>query len=518
MNNENEKNIIAQKDEESSVKQIDMNKNENLENNIDNKDKDIILEQKIEEDKNKNIIMKSKDDISIIDKKEEMLSLDDNNNNSIKRSLSFSKRDFLKERKSFSLKSNDILSLNSINNENENDDKVDNLDEINTDKKNQSKMKSRSLTLIGSDINVIKKRFEQPKTFFEQLSENPLYKKLVDMKNDTDNYLKNTVGKSGSASFIRSLVSQKKIRFCYDGFDLDLTYITKNIIAMSFPSTSIESIYRNKLEDVKKFFNTRHPKHYKIYNLCLERRYPKGTFYMQGYVPMKDHEPPRFNALMPFCKDAKKFLEEDKENIIACHCLGGKGRTGTVICCLFLYLGTFDTADKALRYFGLMRVGMERGVSQPSQLRYIYYFEKVIQNKIPTPLIYNSVIVKKITFNSIPFILKLTNPPILTIENNDNTTNYVEPPKVVDISQGVKGLEFNLTDNKVSVSGDFLITFYSRKLFSKEQMFHAWVNTFFLEKEGKLEIEKNYLDKACEDIRDKIYPHDFKIKIEYDFV
>ena len=99
-----------------------------------------------------------------------------------------------------------------------------------------------------------------------------------------------SVKTSNSKNIVKSLVSKKKHRFSFDGFDLDLTYITSNIIAMGFPSTSIEGFYRNPLEQVQRFFNTRHPNHYKIYNLCEEKDYPDNLFYKKAYFPFKDHE------------------------------------------------------------------------------------------------------------------------------------------------------------------------------------------------------------------------------------
>ena len=38
-------------------------------------------------------------------------------------------------------------------------------------------------------------------------------------------------------------------------YDLDLTYITGNVIAMSMPGESITAFYRNSFEDVKQFLH-----------------------------------------------------------------------------------------------------------------------------------------------------------------------------------------------------------------------------------------------------------------------
>ena len=162
--------------------------------------------------------------------------------------------------------------------------------------------------------------------------------KIEDLKTKTKEALKLTVKNKSSTSFLRSLVSQDKNRFCFDGFDLDLTYITPRIIAMGLPSTSYEALYRNNMNDVLNFFNERHKEHYKVYNLCEEKKYAPDIFYKQGYFPFQDHEAPPLNLIRPFCEDAKKFLDEDSKNVVAIHCLAGKGRTGTLISCLLLYL------------------------------------------------------------------------------------------------------------------------------------------------------------------------------------
>ena len=63
----------------------------------------------------------------------------------------------------------------------------------------------------------------------------------------------------------RTLVSKQKRRFKNEYFDLDLSYIQSNIIAMGFPSEGTESLYRNPMPEVQKFFQKYHKNHYKVY-------------------------------------------------------------------------------------------------------------------------------------------------------------------------------------------------------------------------------------------------------------
>ena len=62
--------------------------------------------------------------------------------------------------------------------------------------------------------------------------------------------------------------SGKLRRFKDKDFNLDLTYITDRIVAMSFPaSKTLEKLYRNNISDVARFFDERHPNKYLICNV-----------------------------------------------------------------------------------------------------------------------------------------------------------------------------------------------------------------------------------------------------------
>ena len=63
---------------------------------------------------------------------------------------------------------------------------------------------------------------------------------------------------------------------------------------MGFPATGCESLYRNSLPEVKRYFETYHNNKIKVYNLCLEtekiyskERFPDNEL---ALFPFSDHQ------------------------------------------------------------------------------------------------------------------------------------------------------------------------------------------------------------------------------------
>jgi hypothetical protein len=130
----------------------------------------------------------------------------------------------------------------------------------------------------------------------------------------------------GPANTIRGFVSLKKHRFQQDGFDLDLSYIgaDRRLIAMGFPTSGIEAVYRNPLSETVRFFKTYHHGRFRVYNLCAEprRQYDPARFEAEGgsvaTYPFLDHNACALALLRPFCEDVHAFLGAVRAFLPAC--------------------------------------------------------------------------------------------------------------------------------------------------------------------------------------------------------
>jgi len=191
---------------------------------------------------------------------------------------------------------------------------------------------------------------------------------------------------------VRQRISENKRRFQVDGYDLDLTYITTNVIAMSFPSKGNKALYRNKIDNVATFFEEKYSDErnidYMIYNLCSEMEYDHRKFH--GNVKrfeIDDHNVPSLEQMLDLVDDVRDWLQGGAGRVVALHCKGGKGRTGTMICAILIDQGMFQEACDTLQYFGQRRTDLNvskqfQGVETYSQIRYVHYFQQLHSEKI----------------------------------------------------------------------------------------------------------------------------------------
>lgn len=174
---------------------------------------------------------------------------------------------------------------------------------------------------------------------------------------------------------LRVIVSQNRRRYQQEGFDLDLTYITDRIIAMGYPADSSEMLYRNSMLETQKFLEHNHRDHYKVFNLRGLYVYDPSKFHHRVMAfEMTDHHPPRLELMAPFCREVHEYLEQDPRNVVAVHCKAGKGRTGVMICAYLVYINFYLSPRQNMDYYSIVRTKNNKGVTIPSQRRYVYYF------------------------------------------------------------------------------------------------------------------------------------------------
>ena len=194
-----------------------------------------------------------------------------------------------------------------------------------------------------------------------------------------------------TANFIKRLVSKQKRRFQDSNYDLDMSYVTEKVIAMGYPSSGIETMYRNSVSDITKFFHEKHNDQIKVYNLCLEkdRIYNKNTFPNSkvGLFPATDHNPCPIKLILEFCIDICLYLIKNPKGVAAVHCKAGKGRSGVMICSYLIFSGLCSTSGKAFRYYARVRTKNNTGITIASQKRYIRYFETFLNSNFYKPYI-----------------------------------------------------------------------------------------------------------------------------------
>ena len=334
------------------------------------------------------------------------------------------------------------------------------------------------------------------------------------------------------ANLLKRLVSKKKRRFQDSQFDLDMSYITDKVIAMGYPSTGMETLYRNDLQDIIKFFKVKHNDEFKVYNLCLEKEriYKKESFPngRVGLFPANDHNPSPIKLILEFCIDICLYLIKHPDGVAAVHCKAGKGRTGVMICAYLVFSGLCKNCEQAFRHYARIRTKNNKGVTIASQRRYIKYFEnflkanfyppymklipKIIRTQFSFLINGNYVRIKNIlqsfqkeeSYFISPNKFKLKGIKIGPLPNgkelNLKVCNFVEskfdlPKKIMDSYKDVNGTYYEEYFNpELIVHSDIKI------MIKKDMNFYTWVNFWY----STLEMVKIFVNRYNVHIKKEI--------------
>jgi len=305
-----------------------------------------------------------------------------------------------------------------------------------------------------------------------------------------------------SSGGIRGLVSKKKKRFVEMGFDLDLAYVTPRVVAMGFPSSGMEGLYRNPLPEVVRFLQIRHQDHFKLYNLCSEanRVYDSGHF--GGRVeqfPFDDHNAPPFEMIRPFCLSVQAFLDEHPDNVVCVHCKAGKGRTGLMICALLLHSGVFTDASKAMTYYGRARTLNGKGLTIPSQRRYVGYYADLLRDG---PRSCPQLRLIKLRMRGCAGLNPLV---IVRAGRHQFEGSFEDGGRMQDDGE----LEVPLAH--AVVCGDVKVEVFHQSPFGKKKLkLGFWFHTGFVEG-NRLIMKKSELDKAFKDKKHRAFPSDMSV-------
>lgn len=206
------------------------------------------------------------------------------------------------------------------------------------------------------------------------------------------------------------------------------------------------------------------------------------------------------------CKDVKAYLDAHEKNVVVIHCKAGKGRTGVLICCALLYSRVWNRSSDALDYYGAMRTYNKKGVTIPSQRRYVGYFADYLrygQSDSQSMVFKHFTMFRPPKFFADLEYIRMTLKGPCPERKVYATTKFVakdwfKAMKQQDKLQENEGLKIELP-SPLLVTGDVKVEILEKERglrTSEKLVFSLWVNTSFVEAMRGVTIRKGELDKG----------------------
>ncbi|XP_036377954.1 putative tyrosine-protein phosphatase auxilin isoform X2 [Megalops cyprinoides] len=184
----------------------------------------------------------------------------------------------------------------------------------------------------------------------------------------------------------------------YTKGELDIAYITSRIIVMSYPAEAVEIGYRNHIEDVRSFLDSRHPDHYTVFNLS-QRNYRGAKFSNRvSECNWPSRQAPSLHNLFAVCKNMHNWLKQNPKNVCVITCTDGRAPSGVLVCAMFCFCHLFNNPVPAMQLLSAKRPGSGLW---PSHRRYIGYMCSMVSEK-PTLPHTKALVIKAVTMSPVP--------------------------------------------------------------------------------------------------------------------
>jgi phosphatidylinositol-3,4,5-trisphosphate 3-phosphatase and dual-specificity protein phosphatase PTEN len=214
-----------------------------------------------------------------------------------------------------------------------------------------------------------------------------------------------------------------------------------------------------------------------------------------------------------------------------------------MIASYLLHSGICQSAEDALAMFGRERTHNGKGVTIPSQIRYVHYYENLLRRRDVISYTYQITHIRLITVPNFdpsitgggcdPYvIIKMlfpidqqtsTTTPTPTNTTTTSSSNiykqktifnqFLETKKVKKYYPSEKCIDLDLVPYNVKIRGDVNLMFVDHDVYSSDdKMCQIWINTAFIER-NYLIFDKSVIDRACKDKHNRAFDADFKIEI-----